>query len=217
MAKLKIGIVGCGNIAMTKHLPNLSKFPDRCEIVAFCDVIPERAEQAKDQYGAPNAKVFTDYKALILEDLDAVHVCTPNRSHSEITIAALEAGKNVMCEKPMAINSKEAKAMVEAAERTSKLLTIGYQNRYRVDTLTLKDMAVNGELGDIYMAKAHALRRRGIPTWGVFTNKFEQGGGPLIDIGTHSLDITLWIMDNYKPVAVTGSTYNTLGTTLEGE
>lgn len=78
-------------------------------------------------------------------------------------------------------------------------------------------MAVNGELGDIYMAKAHALRRRGIPTWGVFTNKFEQGGGPLIDIGTHSLDITLWIMDNYKPVAVTGSTYNTLGTTLEGE
>lgn len=217
MAKLKIGIVGCGNIAMTKHLPNLSKFQDRCEIVAFCDVIPERAEQAKNQYGAPNAKVFTDYKALILEDLDAVHVCTPNRSHSEITIAALEAGKNVMCEKPMAINSKEAKAMVEAAERTGKLLTIGYQNRYRVDTLTLKDMAVNGELGDIYMAKAHALRRRGIPTWGVFTNKFEQGGGPLIDIGTHSLDITLWIMDNYKPVAVTGSTYNTLGTTLEGE
>lgn len=79
MAKLKIGIVGCGNIAMTKHLPNLSKFQDRCEIVAFCDVIPERAEQAKNQYGAPNAKVFTDYKALILEDLDAVHVCTPRR------------------------------------------------------------------------------------------------------------------------------------------
>lgn len=217
MGKLKIGVVGCGNIAMTKHLPNLSKFSDRCEITAFCDVVPERAEKARAQYGAAGAKVFTDYRQLIKEDLDAVHVCTPNRSHSEITIAALEAGKNVMCEKPMAINAKEAKAMVDAAERTGKLLTIGYQNRYRVDTRTLKDMAVKGELGDIYMAKAHALRRRGIPTWGVFTNKFEQGGGPLIDIGTHSLDITLWIMDNYKPVSVTGSTYNTLGTTLKGD
>ncbi|MDY4192078.1 MAG: Gfo/Idh/MocA family oxidoreductase [Oscillospiraceae bacterium] len=217
MAKLKIGIVGCGNIANTKHLPNLAKFSDRVEIVAFCDIVEEKAVKAKEKYGTPDAKVFTDYKELIKEDLDAVHVCTPNRSHSEISVAAMEAGNNVMCEKPMAINSAEALAMVEASERTGKLLTIGYQNRFRVDTQTLKKMAVGGELGDIYMAKAHALRRRGIPTWGVFTNKYEQGGGPLIDIGTHSLDITLWIMDNYKPVAVSGSTYNTLGTTLAGD
>lgn len=217
MSKLKIGIVGCGNIAMTKHLPNLAKYAGRCEIVAFCDIMESKAIAACEKYGAPGAKVFTDYRDLIKEDLDAVHVCTPNRSHSEISIAALEAGKNVMCEKPMAINAKEALAMVEAAERTNRLLTIGYQNRFRVDTQTLKKMADQGELGEIYMAKAHATRRRGIPTWGVFTNKFEQGGGPLIDIGTHSLDITLWVMDNYAPVAVTGSTYNKLGTTLEGD
>lgn len=217
MKKLRIGFVGCGNIAMTKHLPYLQKYSDRCEFIAFCDVVEERAVRAKEKYGAPNAFVCTDYRELVRQDLDVVHVCTPNRSHSEITVAALEAGKHVMCEKPMAINAAEAKAMMDAAERTGKLLTIGYQNRYRVDTQTLKKMAVNGELGDIYLAKAHALRRRGIPTWGVFTNKAEQGGGPLIDIGTHALDITLWIMDNYKPVSVMGSTYNYLGTTLEGD
>ena len=217
MARLKIGIIGCGNIALTKHLPNLAKYPDRCEIVAFCDIAQEKAEKAKEKYGTKDAQVFTDYNELIKLKLDAVHICTPNRSHGEISIAAMEAGMNVMCEKPMAINSNEAKAMVDAAERTGKLLTIGYQNRFRVDTQTLRTMAQKGELGDIYMAKAHALRRRGIPTWGVFTNKYEQGGGPLIDIGTHSLDITLWIMDNYKPVMVCGSAYNRLGTTLRGE
>lgn len=216
MSKLKIGIVGCGNIANTKHLPNLAKFADRAEVVAFCDVIEEKAVKTKEKWGAPDAKVFKDYRDLIELDLDAVHVCTPNRSHSEITVAALKAGKNVLCEKPMAINAEEAKAMVDAAKETGKLLTVGYQNRFRTDTLALKQMAVDGDLGEIYMAKAHALRRRGIPTWGVFTNKFEQGGGPLIDIGTHALDITLWVMDNYKPVSVLGSTYNKLGTTLDG-
>ena len=216
MSKLKIGIIGCGNIANTKHLPNLAKFADRAEVVAFCDIDEQKAIDTKEKYGTPDAKVFTDYRELIKLDLDAVHVCTPNRSHSEISVAAMKAGCNVMCEKPMAINTEEAKAMVDAAKETGKLLTIGYQNRFRVDTLALKQMAVDGDLGEIYMAKAHALRRRGIPTWGVFTNKFEQGGGPLIDIGTHALDITLWVMDNYKPVSVLGSTYDYLGTTLEG-
>ncbi len=216
MSKLKIGIVGCGNIANTKHLPNLAKFQDRAEVVAFCDIIVEKAESTKEKFGTPDAQVFSDYRELIKLDLDAVHVCTPNRSHAEISVAALKAGRNVMCEKPMAINAAEAKLMVDAAKETGKLLTVGYQNRFRTDTLALKQMAMDGDLGDIYMAKAHALRRRGIPTWGVFTNKFEQGGGPLIDIGTHSLDITLWVMDNYKPVSVMGSTFNILGTTLEG-
>jgi len=216
MGKLRLGFVGCGNIANTKHLPNLAKFPDRAEVVAFCDVIEQKAIDTKNKFGTPDAKVFTDYRDLLKMDLDAVYVCTPNRSHSEITVAALRAGCHVMCEKPMAINSEEAKAMVDAARETGKLLTIGYQNRFREDTLTLKQMAEDGFLGEVYMAKAHALRRRGIPTWGVFTNKYEQGGGPLIDIGTHALDITLWIMNNYKPVSVLGSTYNVLGTTLRG-
>lgn len=215
--KLQIGIVGCGNIANTKHLPNLAKFPDRVEVVAFCDLISEKAEKARAKYGVPGAQIFTDYRELVKLDLDAVHVCTPNRSHAEITVAALEAGCNVMCEKPMAINAAEARLMLDAQKKSEKMLTIGYQNRYRRDTMALKKLALAGELGEIYMAKAHALRRRGIPNWGVFTNKEEQGGGPLIDIGTHSLDITLWIMNNYKPVAVFGSTYQKLGRTLRGD
>lgn len=215
--KLQIGIIGCGNIANTKHMPNLAKFPDRVEIVAFCDLVAEKAERARAKFGTPNAQVFTDYHQLLNLDLDAVHVCTPNRSHADITVDALEAGRNVMCEKPMAIDSAGARRMVEAQKRSGKLLTIGYQNRYRKDTMALKKLVETGELGEIYMAKAHALRRRGIPNWGVFTNKYEQGGGPLIDIGTHSLDITLWIMDNYKPVSVVGSTYYKLGRSLAGD
>lgn len=211
MKKLKIGIVGCGGIANNKHLPALSKLKDKIELVAFCDIIVERAEKAAKDFGDENAKVFSDYKELLKEDLDIVHVCTPNRSHAEISIAALEAGNHVMCEKPMAKTSEDAIKMVEAAKKTGKKLTIGYQNRFRPDSLYLKKSVERGDLGDIYFAKAHAIRRRAVPTWGVFLNEYEQGGGPLIDIGTHALDLTLWMMDNYKPKMVVGSVFKKLG------
>lgn len=208
--KVKVGIVGVGGIANGKHMPSLAKL-DNVEMVAFCDVIKERAEKGAEEYGAPGAKVFTDYRDLIaLKDLDVVHVLTPNDDHSPITVAALEAGKHVMCEKPMAINSKEAMAMVEAAERTGKKLTIGYQNRFRADSQYLKNLCDAGELGEVYFAKALAVRRRGVPTWGIFLNEKRQGGGPLIDIGTHALDLTLWLTSNYKPVSVMGVTYRKL-------
>ena len=123
MEKIKVGIIGCGGIARGKHYPSLKKMDD-VEIVAFCDIIPERAQKLCDDYGNPNAKVYTDYKELLKdESIVAVHVLTPNRSHSFITIDALEAGKHVMCEKPMAINYKEALAMAEAAKRTGKKLS----------------------------------------------------------------------------------------------
>ena len=206
----RIGIIGCGGIANGKHLPSLKKV-ENCEIVAFCDIILERAEESAKKFGAADAKVYLDYKELLKdESIDVVHVCTPNRSHSFITVDALEAGKHVMCEKPMAINSAEAKKMVDAAERTGKLLSIGYQSRFRVDSRYLKAEAEDGTFGDIYFAKATAIRRRAVPTWGVFLNEEEQGGGPLIDIGTHALDLTLWIMDNYKPKYCVGTTYHKL-------
>ncbi|MBQ8431528.1 MAG: Gfo/Idh/MocA family oxidoreductase [Clostridia bacterium] len=208
--KTRIGIIGCGGIANGKHMPSLKKVTD-CEMVAFCDIIPERAEKACAEYGAEGAKVYTDYKELLKDKtIDVVHVCTPNRSHSEITVAALEADKHVMCEKPMAINSAEAKKMLDTAKRTGKLLTIGYQSRFRDDAIYLKKEAEAGVFGDIYYAKATALRRRAVPTWGVFLNEEEQGGGPLIDIGTHALDLTLWTMDNYKPKYCVGTTYHKL-------
>ena len=210
MEKLRIGIIGCGGIANGKHMPALSK-QKNAEMVAFCDIIPERAEAAKARYGTPDSKVYTDYRKL-LEDktIDVVHVLTPNRMHSVITVDALEAGKHVMCEKPMAINAEEAKKMLEAAKRTGKKLTIGYQNRHRPDSLYMKAEADAGTFGEIYYAKATAIRRRAVPTWGVFLNEYEQGGGPLIDIGTHALDLTLWIMNNYKPKYCVGTTYHKL-------
>ncbi|BCJ95909.1 Gfo/Idh/MocA family oxidoreductase [Anaerocolumna cellulosilytica] len=209
MEKLKIGIVGCGGIANGKHLPAIKR-NGNFEIVAFCDVDSKKAEKAKEEYGVTKAKIYTDYRELIKEELDAVYVLTPNKSHAAISIAAMEAGAHVMCEKPMAKTYEDAKRMVETARRTGKILTIGYQNRYRLDSTYLKRACVNGDLGEVYYARAHAVRRRAVPTWGVFLNEEEQGGGPLIDIGTHALDLTLWMMDNYEIDSVTGSVYRKL-------
>ena len=206
----KVGIVGCGGIANGKHMPALKKL-ENVQMVAFCDIILERAEKAAAEFGSEDALIFTDYRELVaLPELDVVHVLTPNKSHAPISIAAMENGKHVMCEKPMAKTVEDARAMVEAAKRTGKKLTIGYQNRHRNDSLYLKKLIEDGELGDIYYAKAHAIRRRAVPTWGVFLNEEEQGGGPLIDIGTHALDLTLWEMNNYEPAFVVGKTYRKL-------
>ncbi|GHV86888.1 oxidoreductase [Spirochaetia bacterium] len=207
--KLKYGIIGCGGIATGKHLPALQKLKD-VEITAFCDIIPERAEKANKDYSEGTGKVFKDYHELLKEDLDAVCVLTPNISHAPISIDALQAGKHVMCEKPMAKSYAEAKAMLDARDRSGKLLTIGYQNRYRPDSLFLKEECDNGALGDIYFAKATAIRRRAVPTWGVFLDEEKQGGGPLIDIGTHALDLTLFMMNNYEPAYAVGTVYHKL-------
>ncbi len=207
---VRVGIIGCGGIANGKHMPALSKLKN-VKMVAFCDIIEKKALAAREKFGTPDCAVYTDYKKL-LEDksIDVVHVLTPNRSHSFITVDALEAGKHVMCEKPMAINSAEAQKMLDAAKRTGKKLTIGYQSRHRTDSLFPKGEVEAGTFGDIYYAKATAIRRRAVPTWGVFLNEYEQGGGPLIDIGTHALDLTLWTLDNYKPKYCVGTTYHAL-------
>ena len=214
MENLKAGIIGCGGIANGKHMPAI-KALGGVDLVAFCDLIVERAEKAKAEYGAPDAQVFVDYKELLKLDLDCVYVCTPNRSHSFITVDALHAGKNVMCEKPMAINSAEAQKMLDAAKETGKILTIGYQGRYRPDSQYLKKECDAGVLGQVYFARANAIRRRAVPTWGVFLNEYEQGGGPLIDIGTHALDLTLWCMNNYRPKTVMGTVYHKLNKDTE--
>jgi len=210
--KLRIGIIGCGGIANGKHMPALYGLEDSVEMVAFCDIIEERAEQACDRFGTMDAKFYVDYKELLKdESIDVVHVCTPNRSHSFISIDALNAGKHVMCEKPMAKTYKEAKEMYEASVKAGKKLSIGYQNRQTPEALYSKSVCESGQLGEMYFARALAVRRRAVPTWGVFLNEYEQGGGPLIDIGTHALDLTLWMLDNYKPKMVVGNTFKKLG------
>jgi len=214
---LRIGIIGCGAIANQKHLPAMSREKD-IDFVAFCDIIEERAKKAADKYGTSDAKVYTDYKELLKdESIVAVHVLTPNVSHCEITVACLEAGKHVLCEKPMAATAADAKKMLEARDRTGKLLTIGYQYRHNHENKVAKSVIDAGYLGDIYYAEASYIRRRGVPTWGVFTDKAQQGGGPLIDIGTHALDLTLFLMNNYEVDHVVGTSFEKLGRLLEPE
>ena len=210
MEKVRIGIIGCGGIANGKHMPSLKKI-EHAEMVAFCDIVKERAEKAAKEYGTPDAKVYTDYKELLADkSIRVVNVLTPNKDHAGISIDAMKAGKDVMCEKPMAKTAADARAMVAAAKETGRKLTIGYQNRFRKDSMFMKSACERGDLGEVYFAKAHAVRRRGVPTWGVFLDEEKQGGGPLIDIGTHSLDLTLWMMDNYKVKSVKGSTFKKL-------
>ncbi len=210
MKKYKVGVVGCGGIAWGKHLP-AHRRSSETEVVAFCDIIEERAINTAKEFGTADAKTYTDYREMLKDkSLDIVLVLTPNNMHCEITVAALNAGKHVICEKPMAMNYAEAKKMLEARDKSGKILTIGYQNRYRSDALYAKKLAEKNYFGDIYYAEAHAVRRRGVPTWGVFIDKEKQGGGPLIDIGTHALDLTLFIMNNYEPAYCVGKTFHKL-------
>lgn len=203
--KLRIGIIGLGFIGTQKHLVGLSQHLDRCEIVGFCDLQIERAEKAKEEYGADDAYVTTDYRDLLADDsIDVIHVCTWNVTHCQITCDALEAGKHVLCEKPMAVTGAEARQMRDTAKRTGKKLSVGFQYRFRTESQFLRKVVDEGRLGEIYAAKAHAVRRRGVPIWGVFTDKSKQGGGPLIDLGGHSIDLALWYMGNYDLKSVTG-------------
>ncbi len=210
MKTVRIGVIGCGGIANGKHLPSYSKVKE-AELIAFCDIVIERAEKAKKEYGTEESKVYTDYNELLKDKtIDAVLVLTHNSLHCEITVAALNAGKHVLCEKPMAMNYEEAKAMIAARDKAGKILTIGYQNRFRANSIYLKELADAGEFGDIYYAEATAIRRRAVPTWGVFIDEEKQGGGPLIDIGTHALDLTLFAINNYEPAFCVGKTYHML-------
>ena len=207
---VKIGIIGCGGIANGKHMPSLRQIPN-VRMVAFCDIKKERAEKAAKEYGTEDAKVYTDYKELLLDpEIEVVHVLTPNREHADISIDALHAGKHVMCEKPMAKTAADARRMYEAAKATGKKLTIGYQHRHKPQSQDAKARINAGELGEIYYANCLAIRRRGTPNWGVFLDEEAQGGGPIIDIATHSLDLTLYLMNNYEPEMVIGKTHKKL-------
>lgn len=213
MEPLKIGIIGCGGIANGKHMPSIQQL-DGVEMVAFCDIIPERAQAAAEKYGAPGAKVYTDYRELLrVPEINNVRILTPNYLHAQMSIDAMRAGKHVMCEKPMAMNYAQAQEMLRVQKETGMLLTIGYQHKFDADVVYAKQEARKGAFGDMYFAKANVIRRRGVPTWGVFSRLDLQGGGSLIDIGTHALDVVLYLMDNYEPKMCIGSTYDKIKNT----
>jgi predicted dehydrogenase len=211
MKKLKIGIIGSGGIAQSCHMPGYASMPDLCEMVAVCDINPEVARQAADKFGIE--RTCTDYKTLLEDpEIDAVSVTTPNAYHLEPTVRALQAGKHVLCEKPLAMNADEAREMCKAARDSGRILQVALQQRFSGPMTYAKHFIDSGEMGEIYYARAWALRRRGVPGWGVFIDKEKQGGGPLIDIGVHILDMTLHLMGYPKPIAASGMTWNKLGT-----
>lgn len=206
MVKLRIGVVGTGNIFRFAHLPAWLANPET-EIVAVCDAYRAGAQKVADEHGIPD--VYEDYSELIArDDIDVVNVCTPNLYHSEVSVAALQAGKHVFCEKPDAINPAEAVKMAEAAKASGKVLMVMRNNRYRPVSRFLKSYVENGHMGEVYAGRCGWVRRRGIPgKGGWFTTKALSGGGPLIDLGVHMIDLAIWIMGNPKPVAVSGSVY----------
>lgn len=208
--KLRIGIIGSGGIAQGCHMRGYAAIPDLCEMVATCDVNEETAKKAAEKFEVPN--VYTDYRKMLeKENLDAVSVATPNKFHKQPTIDALKAGVNVLCEKPLGMNADECREMCAAARDSGKILQVGLQSRFNGPSRWLKQYIDAGNMGDIYFARAQALRRRGVPGWGVFINKELQGGGPLIDIGVHILDLTLFLMGYPKPVSASGKTWDQLG------
>jgi predicted dehydrogenase len=207
-AKKRIGIIGTGGISHC-HMKAYIDNSDRCEVVAACDLDEAKLTRFCNRYNIP-AK-YTDYNEMLAkENLDCVSVCTWNSQHMPATVAALKAGKNVLCEKPMALNAAEAKIMKDTAEETGKLLQIGFCRRFGNDAAVLKEMIDDGLFGDLYYSNVKCLRRSGCPG-GWFGDKSRSGGGPLIDIGVHVIDLMRYLSGCPKPVSVFGSTYNNLG------
>lgn len=206
--KMRIAFIGAGGIAGT-HMRYLDQMDD-VEIVAQADISKASMERWAEQYGIGAS--YTDYQKMLAEvKPDAVSVCTPNGAHAPATIAALNAGAHVIVEKPMAMSAREAQAMISAAKRKRRKLIIGFQHRYDPRTKFIKDAVDSGRMGKVLYGRVQALRRRGIPNWGVFGRKDLQGGGPLIDIGVHALEMTHFAMGSPKPVAASGQTFTYIG------
>ena len=210
--KLRVGVVGAG-FAGRAHMGGYKNVED-ADLIAVCDVEKDRAQEAAEKYHIPN--VFTDYEEMLeLDGLDAISVCLPNVMHMPATVAALEAGKHVLCEKPLATNAEQAAKMVEAAEKSGKILAMSLNFRYQGRALTLKRLIEAGELGEIYYAKTAMLRSNAIPR-GWFHVKERSGGGPLLDLAAHVLDMTWWLMGRPEPVSASGVTFAKLGVAGKG-
>ena len=206
--KFRVAIIGCGGISGT-HMDAYRRIPE-VEVVAGVDILPERLKAFKERWGV--TKLYKDWKKMLKEvQPDGVSVCTPNAVHAAPTIDAANAGCHVVVEKPMAMNPAECERMIAAAKKNKKKLTIGFQFRYHPNTQFLKRARDNGEFGDIMFMKCLALRRRGIPNWGVFGQKKKQGGGPMIDIGVHVIEMAHYFMGSPKPVAASGNIWTYMG------
>ena len=208
--KLRVAFIGAGGIAGA-HLNALASMDD-VELVALTDVNEHVMAEKADQFNIPRENLFTDYEQMLEKvQPDAVDICTPNGLHAPNAIASLKAGAHVIVEKPMAMTAAEAQQMIDTAHEHDRKLVIGFQWRMHPKTQFLKRCAEDGMLGNVMFGRVQALRRRGIPNWGVFGRKDLQGGGPLIDIGVHMLEQAHFVMGSPKPVAASGQTFTYLG------
>ena len=206
--KFRVAIIGCGGISQL-HAESFKGMPD-VEMVAGVDIVPDRLTSFEKRWGV--TKLYKDWKKMLKEvQPDGVSVCTPNGVHAAPAIDASNAGCHVITEKPMAMNPGECEKMIAAAKKNRKKLAVGFQYRYHPNTQFLKRASDGGEFGDIMFVKCQALRRRGIPNWGVFGQKKLQGGGPMIDIGVHVIEMAHYFMGSPKPVAASGNTWTYMG------
>ncbi len=213
MAKVRIGIIGAGNIAKT-HSTFYTNNP-HAEITAYCDIVPEKAEALASRFGGT---AYPDMTSMFKsEQLDAVSVCVPNAVHKPAALAGLKNDCHVLCEKPMALDARQGKQMAEAAGKSGKVFMMGMPYRFRPETAHLKNLLESGAFGEVYHITVSLYRRRGIPGLGRwFTTKAESGGGPLIDIGVHIMDLVMYLAGFPKPKSVSATTYAKFGPLMEG-
>ncbi len=208
MKRYKIAIIGVGGISEAHIGGYLSD--ERCELYAFCDINEKTLKAKGDKYGI--TRLYTDFNVMFkdLPEIDIVSICTWNNAHVAAGLAAINAGCHVFCEKPMAMNAAEAEQLSDAAEKSGKILGLGFCRRFGKDAILAREMAENGMLGNVYYAKALYLRRNGSPG-GWFSDRKRSGGGPLIDLGVHVIDLVRYIAGDPQPVSVYGVTFDKLG------
>jgi predicted dehydrogenase len=205
--KLRYGLIGCGGCGVNKHLKSYASYTDDVELYGVYDFEPAKAQKAAAELHVPH--VFDSVEAMLADPkLDVVSVVTPNALHAPYAIAALQAGKHVHVDKPIALNAQQAQAIVDARNASGKLCMVGLNNRFTEVNQFIKSYVDAGNLGEIYHARCGWRRRRGIPGRGSwFTTKALSGGGPVIDLGVHFFDLTLFFMGFPAPAAVSASTY----------
>lgn len=206
--KARIGIIGAGTVARDNQIPAFLKCDD-AEVIAVFDRHIERAQVLCQRYGIPKAySVLEDL--LNDEDIDCVSICTGNVSHESLVIAAAKAGKNILCEKPMAISVQEAENMKKAVEESGVTFMMAFVNRFRQESIIISELLEQQRFGQIYHARCGWVRRRGTPS-GWFTDKSKSGGGAVLDIGVHVIDLTWYLMGRPRPVSVSGVTHKQIG------
>lgn len=211
MDKVKIGVIGTGNIS-NLHMAGYNRL-ENVEVIAACDINKERVKKFAETYHIANT--FTDYHELLkMKEIDAVSITAWNNVHAPASIAALKAGKHVLCEKPLALNAEQALKMVEISKESGKILMVGFCRRFGENAAALKEMIEKGDLGQIYYAKTGCLRRWGNPG-GWFSDRSKSGGGPVIDLGVHMIDLVRYLSGKPRAVSVMASTFDHMGMRTE--